>query len=253
MSNNIRVFLLLSGLCFAHASLFGQDAREIILKYLDTVSNGNTGSWRKVKTLYRESIGYYNQDHFDQKPSLNSSRSGFNQTYRVYPRHAKHVLYEDSSFTRPLISSYHTKDKSVIILPNLPPKINEPAEPDEMFADLLPMLIEELLDKSSSVRTLGTKQFLEGVTCYEISMQVRGRTYMLYINTSTYLLEYWNNRKDEDLSILTGFGDYKWVDGLLMPMREFMSRNGVVFFSSTTNKLEINRHIPMTTFDYPAR
>lgn len=224
------------------------------MKYLDTVSNGNIESWKKVRTLQRESVGYYHQDHFDQRPSFNSSgKPGFHRSYKVYPHHAKHVLYEDSSFTKALISTYSLKDKSVVIFANMSPIIKGPTDSEEMFADLLPMQIEKLLNKSSSIKLLGTKQFWDGANCYEIRMLVKGRTYMLYINSSTFLLEYWNNREDEDLSILTGFGDYQWVEGLLLPMREFMSRNGVVFFYSTTNKLEINRDIPMTIFDYPAR
>ena len=36
------------------APLLGQDAREIVNRYLDTVSNGNIDNWNKIKSTYKE-------------------------------------------------------------------------------------------------------------------------------------------------------------------------------------------------------
>lgn len=246
MKSLIIVFILLA------TSLYGQDAREIINRYLDTVSNGNVDNWNKIKSTYIESEVCYSQQNFEQKVSfLKPDKPSFHKSYRVPPYNHKIEIYEDSAFTRLLSSFYYLKNRTIILLGNIPPMIKEPAPRDEFFSDHLPVQISKLVDKSKSIELLGIKQFpIEGLQCYEIKITTKGRNYVLYINTDTFLLEYWNGREDEDMSILAKFYNYKKVDGFLLPMSDCLMRNGVVYFWKNIKQIEINADIDPQLFNY---
>ena len=49
---------------------YGQDALDIINRYIDTVSNGDVRNWNSIKSVYSESESYYGQQAFDQKVDL---------------------------------------------------------------------------------------------------------------------------------------------------------------------------------------
>jgi hypothetical protein len=129
--------------------------------------------------------------------------------------------------------------------------IKEPPPRDEFFSTHIPVQISKLVSKSKSIELLGIKEFpLDGFSCYEIKMITKGRSYVLYINTKTFLLQYWNNREDGDLSILTKFFNYKKVEEFLIPMSDSMMKDGVVYFSNTTKKYLINTPIDLQIFNY---
>jgi len=132
------------------------------------------------------------------------------------------------------------------------PTLEKPApERDEFYSPHLPVQISKLVAKSKSIELSGVKSFpLTGVECYEIKVLTKGRTYLLYINTETFLLEYWNGREDEDQSILSRLYDYKRIDGLLIPMSDCLMKNGIVYFSSKTRKYLINPNIDPAIFNY---
>lgn len=233
-------------------SIFGQDARAIVNHYLDTVSNGNIDNWNRIKSIYKESEAYYSQNDFEQRVNLfKPDKSSFIKSFRVLPYNFKHDIYSDSSFQILTSSFYYLKEKTVLLLDNTPPIIKQAPSRDEFYSAHLPVKISKLMSKSRSVELLGIKEFpLDELLCYEIKMTAKGRSYLLYINTETFLLEYWNDREDEDLSILTRFSNYRQVDEFLVPMSESLLRNGTTFFWEHTKRYLINSKIDIEMFNY---
>jgi len=236
----------------AGTTLHAQSAREIVNHYLDTVSKGNIHLWDNVKSMYTESVSSYSQNDFDAQISLTDvNKPTFNKTYKVYPDKTKRELYEDSTCAKKLSAFYFLKNETIIVFENQPPIRKPSLELDEFYSDFLPVQIWKLLDKSKSLKILSVKDFpVDESQCYEIQLITKGRKYLLYINTKTFLLDYWNGRDDEDLTIMTGFKNYRRIDGFLMPMTEFMTRNGIVFFHDDTKKIEINPTIDPDIFEY---
>ena len=232
--------------------LRAQDPKEIIDRYLDTVSNGDIRNWDKITSLYRESEVYYSQADFDGKLNLSRpDKANFHKSFQLFPYPQKNEIYEDSAFTHRLSTFYFLKDRTIILLGNVPPMIKTAPSRDKYASDHLPVQIWKLAEKSKSIELLGVKEFpSDGLSCYEIRMTSDGRNYVLYINTDTFLLEYWNGREDEDISFLAKYYDYKRVDGFLIPMSSGLTRNGVVYFSTRTMKYIINADIDPEIFEY---
>lgn len=231
---------------------YGQDAREIVNRYLDTVSNGNIDNWNKIKSLYRESEGLYSQQNYEHKIDfLKKDKPNFTKEFLVFPYNHKHELYEDSVFTK-LSSTFNFLEKrTIILMGNMPPVIKHTSPRDESISDHLPIQIWKLMNKSKSVKLLGIKEFPnDGFSCYEIKIHTKGRNYYLYINTKTFLLEYWNGNEEEDRSFLTKYYNYKKVEDFLMPMSNSAMRNGVVYYWNNIRKIEINADIDLEVFNY---
>jgi hypothetical protein len=75
-------------------------------------------------------------------------------------------MYSDSSLVELLGTFYHLKDKTVILLENVPPIIKQPPRKDEFYSAHLPVQIAKLMDNSRSIELLGTKEFpLDGRLC----------------------------------------------------------------------------------------
>lgn len=230
-----------------------QTARDIVNKYLDTVSNGDIHNWDKITSMYTESIGFYSHGNFEQRISLtNNDRPNYHKTWWEYPNKTKAELYSDSAFSNLSSVFYFLPTGSIILLPHNPPIKKDPSNVhDEFFSHFVPVHISKLLAKCESLDLLGIKEFVsEKLSCYEIRMMVNNRIYMLYIDTSTYLLDYWNNREDHDLSNMTGFKNYRRANGLLFPMSDFMKKDGVIFYQSDTKKIELNPSINPKIFVY---
>lgn len=143
------------------------------------------------------------------------------------------------------------KKRTIILLGNVPPIIKPARVRDKYASDYLPVQIWKLAEASQSIELLGVKEFpLDGIYCYEIRITTDGRKYLLYINTETYLVEYWNGRADLDPSILSKVYDYRRVGDLLIPMSTSTIKNGAIYFSSRTTKYVINADIDPAIFDY---
>jgi acylphosphatase len=243
----IALVVLLAVQIVAH----GQDPREIINRYLDAVSNGTIDHWNKIRSIYTESESYYSQNDFEHKVDLlKPDKSDFMRSFSVLPYNQKIEHYDDSTFTKPLSTFYFLKDKIVILIGNIPPMTREPLPRDEFFSAHLPVQISKLMDKSRSIELLRIKEFPGGLSCYEIKMITKERPYVLYINTETFLLEYWNNQEDGDLSILAKFYNYRKVEDLLIPMSDCAMKNGVIYSWNNIRKYQINPDIDPKIFDY---
>jgi hypothetical protein len=238
-----RLFAVL--LLFVSFIANAQTAREIVSHYLDTVSNGDVKAWSKIKSAYTESEVYYSQQDFDQKINLlKADKPSFHKLYWVAPFEHKDVLFEDSTFTRMTSTFYFLNDRTIILMYNIPPIIKDKQIRDEFVYYFLPEQIRKLLEKSKSVELLGIKDFPnDGILCYEIRITAKGRHYLLYIDTTSFLLRYWNGREDQDTGVMTKFDNYKRIDGLLMPMLESMTKGGIPYYYCRTRKIELNATI----------
>jgi len=230
-----------------------QSAKDIVNRYLDTVSNGDIDNWNKIKSIYSESEGSYSHQHYEQKIDfLKTDNINFTKIFTLFPYNHKHELYADSAFTKLLSTFYFLESRTIVLISNMPPVI-KPASPsrDEFFSDHLPVQIWKLMNKSKSVELIAIKEFpLDQVTCYEIKINTKGRNYYAYINTETFLLQYWNGNEEEDRSFLTKYYNYKKVGDFLMPMSHSGTRNGIVYFWNNTRKIEINADINPEIFSY---
>ncbi len=232
--------------------LFGQDAREIVNRYLDTVSNGNINNWNKIKSIYKESVSYYSQQDFEHKVDfLKKDKASFSKSFLVLPHEHKIELYADSAFTNLSSSFYYLENRSILLIGNVPPIIKQPPPRDEFFSHHHPVEIWKRMDKSKSVELLGIKEFpTEELTCYEIKINAKGRNDYLYINTKTFFLEYWSGNEEGDRSALGKYDNYQKVEGFLMPMSVSSMKNGIVFYWNHTKKIQINADIDPEIFEY---
>ena len=134
---------------------------------------------------------------------------------------------------------------------NIPPIIRQISKRDEFFSEHHPVQIWKRMDKSKSVELLGIKEFpAEEFTCYEIKINGKGRNDYLYINTKTFLLEYWNGNEEGDRSVLGKYDNYQKVEDFLMPMSVSAMRNGIVYHWNNTKKIKINADIDPAIFEY---
>jgi len=247
MKSLMVAFLLVSSIAYS------QDAREIMNRYLDTVSNGNIENWNKIKSMYTESESYYSQQDFDQKVNFyKTDKPSFHKHYTFPPYGSRNELYSDSTFSELQSTFYFLKDKTIIILGKSPPIINKNArKPSEFSSIHTPVFISNLVNKSSAIEMMGIKEFpLDGTWCYQIKVTTKGRNYYFYINTETYLMDYWTVNQEEDLNSLVKYYNYKRIGDFLMPMSYSAMRNGFVYNWTNHRKIELNPEIDPDIFIY---
>jgi hypothetical protein len=81
------------------SSANAQNPRDILAWYLDTVSYGDVGKWEEVRSLYAESIGYFNTEEFvSGTVSFSEPTYSYKKLFRLWPDHHKEELYSDSLF-----------------------------------------------------------------------------------------------------------------------------------------------------------
>ncbi|MEX2232237.1 MAG: hypothetical protein WD824_08760 [Cyclobacteriaceae bacterium] len=240
-------------LLFLSSSVYSQNAREIIHRYLDTVSNGDIDNWNKIKSIYIENESYSSQQDFEKQINfLKIEKPNFNKLFGARRYGSRIESYDDSTFSNLKSTFYFLKDRTVISLPDIAPMITKnSSKRSEFFSEHTPVYIRNLLEKSRATILLGIKEFRgEGIPRYQIKITTRGRNYYLYINTETYLLEYWNVSHEEDESFLTRFYNYKKVGDFLMPMSTSAMRDGIVYQWNDTRKIELNPEIDPRLFIY---
>lgn len=239
----IALFVLLA------TSLHGQTAREIVERYLDTVSNGDVTNWEKIRSAYVESEVYYSQQDYEQKVNLmKSDKAGFHKSFHIYPYSNKIEIYLDSAFTKLSSTFYYLENKSILLIGQMPPLIKTPQPRDEYTAAHTPLIIAKLLKRNKSIQLLGIREFpMEGVHCYEIEVITKEIKYLLYFNIQTFLLEFW---KKNNHPALTKFSEYKKVGDLLVPMYDGLLQNGVAYYWCHKKKIEFNAAIDPKIFEY---
>lgn len=243
---------LLIGFVLFSLSCYSQDGREIIKRYLDTVSNGDVRNWDKIKSVYTEYQSFYSQQAFEQRVDFgNVDKPSFCKSYRVGLEKNRIDSYGDSTFTKWLSTFYFLEDKTVILIGNIPPMIKKSRPPGEFSSQHPPVFISRLVKKSSAVELLGVKEFLnEALLCYEVKITAKGRNYYYYIDVETFLLRYSSTNKEDDRSSMAKFDDYKKIGDFLVPMFNAGIKNGFVFHWARKSKVEFNVDIDPELFVY---
>jgi hypothetical protein len=136
----MRLLLFASVLWISNS--YAQTAREIVNRYLDTLSNGKIENWNKIKSIYSENESFYSQQNFEQRiDPLKKENANFTKVFIVFPYNHKHELYADSSFTIPLSTFYFLENKTIILMSNIPPVINPASSSrDEFFLTMFPYI-----------------------------------------------------------------------------------------------------------------
>ena len=247
----IRQLIVTISCFFFLSPLRGQDAREILNHYLDTVSNGDISKWDGVKTTYATAVNYFSTEDFKSGfHPPNYDKVSYGRIYKVWPDKVKVELYSDSLFLNSTSNFYFFKNKRVIVLGNMPPMELNNDDTMTMTLDFYPTLVKKSMDDSRKITYNGTK-LISGLEypLHEIDIETRQREHKFFlINTHTYLLE---AIYDPETNIYTIISNYKNIDGYLIPMYTASMNDGVIFAWEIYKKVIFNQPIDMDKFNYP--
>ncbi len=238
-------FICLFFLIVTHS--FSQTGREILNRYLDTVSMGNVNNWSKIKTIYATSIFYYSSEDFGHKIQLSLYNNlGYKKILKIWPEQQKEEIYKDSLYKGTPNKFYFLKKKHVIIMGMMTP-IETPAIKSVQF-DFFPVKIKNYINKSKSIRFIGLKELPGHSPCYEIDIDAKEGKHQLFFNTKTFLLEGIYFPATKDYMIIS---DYKNVDGYLIPTSTTTFKNGVKYAWETITAIVLNGPIDPLKFIPP--
>ncbi len=244
----VRRKYLLILLMAVPAWVYAQSAQEIIANYFDTVSHGDIRNWSQIKSAYIESRSVYSAAEYEGKPDFTLSKPTTHKLYRVWPDQSREDLYQDSS----LVSSFfHLRKEQFFVMGNMEP-MPMSSGPYEPYFEFDPVRIRNLMDKAKSIELVGTVD-MQGINCFEVRLHLKELVWRFYFNAHTFLLEFWSNSPDGAGETLTKVYDYKRVENFLIPMSEVKSRNGVIFFSATRSRVDLNVDIDPGRFVHRGR
>jgi hypothetical protein len=235
----------------ATTSLHAQDAKEILQKYFETVSNGDIKNWDTIKSVYIESEGFYSQQSFDGQPDFSGTKVTYSKTYRVWPHWLKTEIYEDSTYARLLSSSLSlgNKNKTIQWFKNVPAIVTPIKDVQWHF---YPVILYRIV-KKASVKYKGIRSFESGsISCFDVEVKSKDTHLNLYINSNTYLLEYLKMFNASDSSNYTKFYNHKNVGGFVFEMSTHSMRKGTIFFSYQIKKIHLNYPIDPDIFREPS-
>lgn len=233
--------------------LYAQDVDRIMQHYFDTVSGGNIGNWKKIKTAYIESISYYNEPNSvipsTPTPSLINSPTKYRRTFRLWPDKLKLELYSDSTYTDLLSLNLWLPDKLILSFAHYDPIVKPSKGPSW---DFTPVYIHKLLTNAKSKKYKGVREFdSDSISCYVIEIVTDDVNLDLFINSSTYLLEYSKVFNPSDSANFVRYYDYRLINGFLIETRNFAMRNGVITQADRRTKIILNAKIDDDEFDFP--
>lgn len=243
------IFGLLFSVAMSHGTrVFAQTADEILDHYFAAVSNGDVDNWSKIKSAYIESESSY----FELKPGEISTNSAgpkkkIEKRYRQWPDKSMSELYEDSVLVS---TTYHVGNNHFMVMNHRAP-IPIDTRPYEPYFEFDPILIQHTVEKSTSIRLRGIKK-IDSLHCYDIQVVTPALVWHFYFNTTTFLLEFWNNSVNGDTSNFTKVYDYKKVNDLLIPTAEAKFKNGIMFYSAKVTQLILNAPINPKKFLFKA-
>lgn len=250
MTNTNR-YCLLPGWIFLFAlpgALYAQNPRDILNRYLDTVSNGSIENWNRITSVYIESISLYDHQIFEtgSKNSILEQPLSYGKLYKVWPDKEKSELYSDSSFSTLTSSFYFLRDRHFIIVGNVP--VTSPVQ-KHLWFDFYPVKIHDYIRRSKSIRLNGITEFPnDSISCYEIDIRTADRDYRVYINTQSYLLEAQYIFETDSFVRLY---NYQQFGDLLIALGQATDRNGAIYAWKKYTRIKINPDIDPEIFSLP--
>lgn len=227
----------------------GQEANIILNKYFDVVSNGDLGRWQEIKSNYIESVGSFSSRILNEStPDFKDLKVTRSKLYRVWPDYFRLDTWEDSVLVS---SQFSVHKKSFMGIGKMSPMESVPG-PYADVVEFMPLTILKAMKKGRAPKLIGVKE-IEGKNYYEIEVLTKFLKWRLFFDETTYLLGYWNNSPDGDLSILTRVFNYRNIDGLLFNMSEYKIKNGIIFYWQEIKVLEIDKDIDKSVFAYDAK
>ncbi|MBS1556140.1 MAG: hypothetical protein JSU09_14565 [Bacteroidetes bacterium] len=225
-----------------------QNGKEIVDKYLDTVSSGDIGKWHRIKTFYSTDVGYFSTEKFKQGFGIpNKDKISYKRVFQCWPYKKKEELYSDSLFQNLTSSFYYFKNKKVIFLGNMPPM--EVIGDNSIFFDFPPTIVEKFIEGSTHIKYVGIDNIANSTsTFYKVDVKTKNGDYRsLFFDTQTFLLRAIYIPEENVYWI---YSNYKVIDGYLIATVMEIMNDGVVFSRTIYKTIEFNKPIEDNIFKY---
>jgi hypothetical protein len=237
--------VLLLVLFSSATSTSGQDPKEIINRYLDTISGGDDKKWSLIKTFYAESVEYFNTDEYNSSiPSFGERKFYYRKLYRQWPDKTKEELFSDSAFSHLTSEFLFLSKEHIINIANIPTITSEVNK--NLWFEFYPSLVQKWLADAKSVSYEAFTQLPnENIWCHQIDIIDADRTHRLYFNATSNLLEAIFVIEGDYLLRLSG---YERHDGYLLHTSERSIKGGNIIGSRTYTKFVFNPVLPASLF-----
>lgn len=238
--------LLIAGIAGAsdNMKVDGMTADDIINKYIE--ARGGRAAWDKVKTA--KMVG---------KMSMPSQ--GMELPVMIEYKRPTMVRLELSFQGQTMVQAYDGNTGWAIM-----PMLGKP-DPEEMADDQLKQILDQadfdgpLVDyaaKGHSVELLG-KEEIEGTEAYKLRITKKNGDEITSFIESESFIEFRNesmqNIQGVEAEMANTFGDYKDVDGLILPHSIEVSMGGPAMQVITIDRVELGVDIPDQRFAMPAK
>ena len=244
LKNVLYLVLFLS----TNSGCFGQDAIEIINRYID--STGGIENWKNVQTVYKESyvifennyLGYTSESIVDNKtPSLHL-------TYKkMDTKQQKTEVYKNFQLEGRIYCHGENCDM-FIRRSKVPVRLNS----DLALLKFTAITFAEWLNKKKNIffkyigaeEMKGNNYYIVQITNPKAKWKQRQNC---YFNTKTFLIDYLVDIDNKDN--FTKLDDYRKVGNVIVPFKTYSKKGGVEFFRSEIRKMEFNIDLEDNIFD----
>jgi hypothetical protein len=225
-----------------------QTGREIIDKYLDTISSGEAAKWERVKTFYATSKGYFSTENFKQSFGMpNSDKISYLKIFRIGSDKMKEELYGDSLFQQLTSSFFFVKNKKIIFLNNVPPM--EVTSDNSLLFDFPPTIVKKYLNESTKINYVGISNVPNSpLKFYQVDLKTKDGQYRsLFFEVATFLL---GSIYFPEANVYWTYSNYKNIDGYLIPTVTENVNDGVVFSRRIYETIKFNGPMDKSKFEY---
>lgn len=226
----ITIFALLT----LYSSVFGQDAETILSNYLHAV--GGSDKWKSVESIIILMHETQDEETVYKIASLNGNQ--------IYDRWISIEKNGDSSSTCFNGNNYWRQVKG-----GIPEEFTFYVSTYARYARLSEPGFLLSRDSIQFVKTAHISVGNKSPLCNVLAAFTEGNRYEYYFNTNTFLLEGYSRGGNGDP--ITSVGDYRPVDGLMIPFEETTSRSGKIETKYIINKIFLNRLIPIKIYEFP--
>jgi outer membrane lipoprotein-sorting protein len=243
--------LFLAGLFFANTVSAADNVTademsvdEVIAKFIE--ARGGREAWDKVKTAKMTGV-------------VSMPSQGMEIPIRIEIKRPGMVRFQMTIQGMDMIQAYDGTTGWAIM-----PMMGKP-DAEEMADDQLKQILDQsdfdgalvdYADKGHSVELLG-KEDVEGTDAYKLKITKKnGDIITTYIDTENFIEFRQESKQDMqgvEVDAATVFGDYKEVDGILLPHSMEVSMGGPVMQIITISEVELNADISDDRFAMPAK